>query len=92
MYTCETIEYFPLKQGLSNTHDLWEELCYPPTFTMLPTIIFGKNTAGAHKEQSKKYKSNLQTLKSRATSNAELNTTIKHLSFLTAGLQILLIW
>ena len=27
--------------------------------TMLPTIIFGKNTAGAHKEPSKKYKSNL---------------------------------
>ena len=30
-------------------------LCYPPTFTMLPTIIFDQNTAGAHKEPSKIY-------------------------------------
>ena len=48
---------------------------------MLSTIIFGnKNTAGAHKEPSKKYKNNLRTLKS----NAELNTNIiiiKHLIF-----------
>ena len=31
---------------------------------MLPTIIFNKKTAGAHKEPSKKYKRNLRTLKS----------------------------
>ena len=45
-----------------------------------------KNTAGAHKEPSKKYKNNLQTLKARATSNAELNTSIviiKHLIFIS---------
>ena len=26
------------------------------TFTMLPTFVFGKNTAGAHEETSTKYK------------------------------------
>ena len=40
-----------------------------------------KNTAGAHKEPSKKYKSNLEE---QAMSNAELNTSItiiQHLIF-----------
>ena len=43
-----------------------------------------KNTAGARKEPSKKYKNNLRA---RATSNAKLNMSIKiikHLIFLTA--------
>ena len=34
------------------------------TYTIIH--VFGKNTAGAHKEPSKKYKSNLRTLKSKS--------------------------
>ena len=54
-------------------HSTFTVLCYPSTFTLLPRIIFGQNTAGAHKEVNKKYKSNLEE---QATSNAELNTNI----------------
>ena len=65
-------------------------LCYSPTFTMLPTIIFGKNTAGTHKEPSKKYKNNLRTLTSKSyeqcrTKHEYYNN--KAPQFLTAGLQ-----
>ena len=43
-----------------------ETLCYPPTFTMLPIRShLVKNTAGAHKGPSMKYKNNTRTLKSK---------------------------
>ena len=50
-----------------------------------------KNTAGAHKEPSKKYKNNLRTLKSRSYDQCRpkhkyYNNKVPH--FLTAGLQI----
>ena len=49
-----------------------------------------KNTAGAHKEPSKKYKNNLRTLKSKSyqqcqTKHEYYNNKTPH--FLTAGLQ-----
>ena len=50
-----------------------------------------KNAAGAHKERSKKYKSNLRTLKSKSyeqcrTKHQYYNNKAPH--FLTAGLQL----
>ena len=50
---------------------------------------FGKNTTGAHKEPSKKYKNNLRTLKSKGYEQCRkkheyYNNKAPH--FLTAGL------
>ena len=68
-------------KNLSYFHELY--LCYPPTFTMLPTIIFCKNSAGAHIEPNTKCKSYEQC----RTKHEYYNNKAPH--FLTAGLQIL---
>ena len=62
------------------------DLCYPPTFTMLPTIIFGKKYCRSlQRAQQKIQEQSSHTEEQlRATSNAELNTSIiiiKHLIF-----------
>ena len=54
-------------------HQPWPHGARPLSRCYLRSYLV-KNTAGAHKEPNKKYKSNFRTLKSK--SNSELNTSI----------------
>ena len=53
------------------------QLCYPNTFTMLPTIIFGKKILlKLTKSPARNTRAILEHRGARATSNAELNMSI----------------